>query len=156
MDYTLSVDEYYIGSTTRGWNDTTWGFVFDTTTLALPIAQNFCAFSLPYDLVTGNTLTLCGSSYTETNNSGLYWFLAKYSCGDGLTSGEVAVEIIDTGSASYTYDEDTGAYYMCFSDTMTMGKAYASCDDKLILGFRVAGFNVNTNVRVSWMLKKNV
>ena len=155
MDNTLTIDEYYIGNTTRGWNDTTWDFVFDTTTLALPIAQNFCTFSLPYDLVYGDTLTLCGSSYTEANNSGLEWFLGKYSCSNGISNSTLAVEIIDGGSASYTYDEDSGYYFMCFSDTMTMGKSYDTCDVKLILGFRVAGFIATTTVRVSWMLKKN-
>jgi hypothetical protein len=156
MDYTLGIDEYYIGRGDRGWADTNWDVIFNTTNLILPIADNNCAFSLPYDLAVDDTLTLCGTSYTTENCTGLEWFVGALSCSNGVTGGGFyPIELIATGSASYTYFSNQ-EFYMCFDDLIEIGKSYNTCDDKLLIGFRVPDFTNTTQVRISWTLKKNV
>ena len=152
---TLGANDYYIGHTTYGWNDRSWDFIFDNGVLLLPIAQNNCVFSLPYDLVNGDTLTLCGTSYTTENCTGLEWFVGAYICSNGLLNADYPIEIIGTGSATYDYYSNN-QHYMCFDDLIEIGKSYNTCDAKLVIGFRVPDFTNSTQVKISWTLKKKV
>jgi hypothetical protein len=131
---------YYVGEENCGWSGCSYNIVQEITReeISQPLSINFtnCAIKLPFDLVQGDKITICGTTTGEAGIEGTGFFtaLTKFTCSDYDDANNEWVVSTGLNFSSFTFNHETSS---CWSlEYVVPVEGMLACDTNLMFGIK--------------------
>jgi hypothetical protein len=146
---------WYIGNEECGWSGCTLGVLQEIQRQEisgpLNVANTNCAIKLPYDLVQGDKIVICGTTTCESNDvsgTGFFPALTKFNCSgyDNSTSQWSVSVGLAFGAATFNF-----ASTACWTlEYVVPADGLLACDTNLLLGLKAS--NDGESYGYSWTM----
>jgi hypothetical protein len=143
---------YWIGDVDCGWAGCNFNLTSNVSRDRTdPISPQYLSVGItnPFDILDGDTVTLCGMAYVEDPDAiTLNWYIGYFTCSEAIGAGDFTQRLITNGT-------DTGDGYgkICFGGSYTFdANALLACDDHWTVGLNVQSVGIDTKVRFTYTL----